>query len=56
MNKIVISEEKRRRIQELNDQCRLRHLMESHLPTKINESIVVMIDDNLIKMPKKYCD
>ena len=56
MRKIELTKEKRERIREINERCRLKTLMESNMPEIDRSSIVVVVNDELIKMPKLYSD
>lgn len=49
-----ISEERRAKIHEFNEICRLKALMESVNPEPIQESVTVMYNGRLVDMPKKY--
>jgi len=53
----TISDEKRRKIYEFNERCRLKNLLESVSgQSVVNENVVVMINGMLIDMPKVYAE
>lgn len=51
-----ISKDRLAKIQEFNEICRLKNLMESAMPQTVQESVTIMYNGRLVDMPKKYVD
>lgn len=49
-----ISKDRLAKIQEFNEICRLKNLMESVNPRPIEENVVVSYNGRLIDVPKRY--
>ena len=49
-----ISKDRLAKIQEFNEICRLKNLMESAIPQTVQENVVVMYNGKLVDIPKRY--